>query len=125
MRIEAFNRWTITVMAFFASIAATSLAVGQDLGDEWQSLTAAEWKIIFPAPELEKLIERHQLRMNVDSSHNHEVAYWVDATSTYPKAVIHYLKVHAALRGVPSLGATCMRKPGPALTSQIPPPASR
>ena len=26
------------------------------------------------------------------------------------------------LRGVPSLGATCMRKPGAALTSQIAPP---
>ena len=31
----------------------------------------------------------------------------------------------ATSRGVPSLGATCMRKPGPALTSQIPPPVSR
>ena len=31
----------------------------------------------------------------------------------------------ATSRGVPSLGATCMRKPGPALTSQIAPPASR
>ena len=28
----------------------------------------------------------------------------------------------AASRGVPSLGATCMRKPGAALTSQIAPP---
>jgi hypothetical protein len=28
----------------------------------------------------------------------------------------------AASRGVPSLGATCMRKPGAALTSQMPPP---
>jgi hypothetical protein len=28
----------------------------------------------------------------------------------------------AASRGVPSLGATCMRKPGAAFTSQIPPP---
>ena len=30
----------------------------------------------------------------------------------------------AASRGVPSLGATCMRKPGVALTSQIAPPIS-
>ena len=28
----------------------------------------------------------------------------------------------AASRGVPSLGAMCMRKPGAALTSQMPPP---
>ncbi len=28
----------------------------------------------------------------------------------------------AASRGVPSLGATCMRNPGAALTSQMPPP---
>ena len=31
----------------------------------------------------------------------------------------------ATSRGVPSLGATCMRNPGPALTSQMPPPVSR
>ena len=30
----------------------------------------------------------------------------------------------ATSRGVPSLGATCMRKPGAALTSQMPPPTS-
>ena len=29
----------------------------------------------------------------------------------------------ATSRGVPSLGATCMRNPGPAFTSQMPPPA--
>ena len=31
----------------------------------------------------------------------------------------------ATSRGVPSLGATCMRKPGAALTSQMPPPIVR
>ena len=31
----------------------------------------------------------------------------------------------ATSRGVPSVGATCMRKPGAALTSQMPPPISR
>ena len=31
----------------------------------------------------------------------------------------------ATSRGVPSLGATCIRNPGPALTSQIAPPVSR
>ena len=31
----------------------------------------------------------------------------------------------ATSRGWPSLGATCMRKPGPALTSQMAPPVSR
>ena len=30
----------------------------------------------------------------------------------------------ATSRGVPSLGATCMRKPGAALHSQMPPPIS-
>ena len=30
----------------------------------------------------------------------------------------------ATSRGVPSLGATCMRKPGAALTSQMAPPVS-
>ena len=44
------------MMAFLASVAVTSLAAGQDLGDEWQSLTAAEWKIVFPAPGLESLV---------------------------------------------------------------------
>ncbi len=31
----------------------------------------------------------------------------------------------ATSRGLPSVGATCMRKPGAALTSQMPPPTSR
>ena len=31
----------------------------------------------------------------------------------------------ATSRGVPSLGATCMRNPGAALTSQMPPPIER
>ena len=31
----------------------------------------------------------------------------------------------ATSRGVPSLGATCMRKPGAAFTSQMPPPIAR
>ena len=31
----------------------------------------------------------------------------------------------ATSRGVPSLGATCMRKPGAAFTSQMPPPMAR
>ena len=31
----------------------------------------------------------------------------------------------ATSRGLPSVGATCMRKPGAALTSTMPPPTSR
>ena len=76
---------------------ANPLATEQDLGDEWQSLMAAEWQVVFPAPDLESLIERHQLSKNVNNSHDHEVAFWNDANSSYPKAVIHYLKTHADL----------------------------
>ena len=94
MKIKAFNRLAITTVAFLASVAVTSLAAGQDLGDEWQSLTAAEWKIVFPAPGLENLVERHQLRENAASRPDVEVAFWVDATTPYPKAVIQYLKAH-------------------------------
>lgn len=94
MKIEGFNRWAITMMALLASVAASSVTAGQDFGEEWQSLTAAEWKIVFPAPGLENLVERHQLRENATSRPDVEVAFWVGATATYPKANIQYLKAH-------------------------------
>jgi hypothetical protein len=85
-------------MAFAAGVvAATAPAAGQDLGAEWKSLTAAEWKIVLPIPELKGLIERHQLSVNTDGSYDHEVAFWTGSASPYPRAVLHYLKTHAEM----------------------------
>jgi hypothetical protein len=98
MRIAAFNRCTIATMAFAAGVmAATAPAAGQDLGAEWKSLTALEWKIVLPIPELKGLIERHQLRANAESSYDHEIAFWSGSASPYPRAVLHYLKTHAEM----------------------------
>lgn len=92
MRIELSNRWAVAMMAVFANVAATTPAAAQDLGDEWQSLTAAEWSIVFPATGLDSTIERHQLRKSVNGNIEHEIAFWSGRTSVYPKAVVHYMK---------------------------------
>ena len=95
MRGETTRRRTIAILAALAGFVAAIPAAAQDLGDEWQSLTAAEWSIVFPAPGLDRLIERHQLSKNVDSSYRHEVAFWSGRTSSHPKAVIHFMKTHS------------------------------
>ncbi len=94
MVLQTSNRLTIAMMAFLASVAVATLAAAQDLGEEWKSLTAAEWKIVFSAPGLDSTIERHQLRTNVNSGISHEIAFWSDQISSYPKAVLHYMKTN-------------------------------
>ena len=72
-------------------------ATAQDLGEEWEALTASAAAIQFSAPGLERSIERHLRARNLDNSYSAEVAFWTGPSARHPKAMLQYIKTFSGL----------------------------
>jgi hypothetical protein len=72
-------------------------ATAQDLGEEWEAVTASDAAIQFSAPGLERNIERHLRAKNVDNTHTAEIAFWTGPSARHPKALLHYIRAFSGM----------------------------